>query len=156
MQLWRQVRPRMLWNISTAVQVTNARSGFFAGGGGSTNPVQVPEGVTAAVFQVTITNTNRALTAARIFGGLRNAGFPTVGSTTEVIASWGTFNGAGLVGKLRGPQPNTANAVRVNALDVFPSWLMLEISTSAIAQNDLTCAAVVMVTFLGPPITGVS
>jgi hypothetical protein len=153
---WRQVRPRLIWDVTTAVQVTNERVAGITGA----NPLKVPEGSTGAIFHTSIASSNRTLTAMRIYGGLRNTGFPPVATITEGVIVHATFAGTGAAGegKLSVPSANTVNASRPRHgnVFVFPPWILLEYSTAATGTNDLTCHFSVFVTWLGPPYFGVS
>jgi hypothetical protein len=148
--LWRQVRPRLLWNVSQLAQVTNSRT--LAGHLSGANPVRIPEGVTGAIFHYRPVLLERNATAIRVFGSLRNGSFPPAGGGSEALV----FSVLALTsGKLRVPVVNTAAASR-KAGAPLPTWLLLEYSTSVIFSGAGECHFVVDVTWLGPPIVGVS
>jgi len=154
--LWRQVRPRLLWDVRQFAQVTNSRT--IAGHTFGANPVPVPEGVTAAIFHFHLVFIERNLTALRVFGSLAATGFPSPGlGVAEGLSVLTVGGNQGGTGKLRQPQPPTVNATRRwGGQFSFPSFLLCEYSTSGIFVGAGECHFSVWVTWLGPPIVGVS
>jgi len=148
--LWRQVRPRLLWDVAQFAQVANSRT--LAGHLSGANPVRVPEGVTGAIFNYKPVFIQRNTTAIRVFGSLRNDSFGPIGVSSEALVSSLL---ALTEGRLRVPVVNTAAASR-KAGAPFPTWLLLEYSTSGIFTGDGECHFIVDVTWFGPPIVGVS
>lgn len=148
--LWRQGRPRLLWNVLIDLQVTNERVAGFL----TPNPVRVPEDAAGAIFQVRVIQNDRVTNAVRVYGALSNSGFPGLAAGTEAL--WFKVPGPGAfgIGQLRQPAPQTVNATK-KAMRVLPPWLLLEYTTAAPGVNTNTAQFVVDVTWLSPPIAGV-
>jgi len=148
--LWRQVRPRLLWDVRQFAQVTNSRTS--AGHLSGSNPVQVPEGVTDAIFHYTPVLLDRNLSGLRVYGSLGATHFAGAGITAETLF----FSAITLsIARLKGHALNTTNAVR-KAGAPLPPWLLLEYTTAVPFVNAGECHFILWVTWLGPPIVGVS
>lgn len=148
--LWRQVRPRLLWDVQVFTQVTNSRT--FAGHLSGANPVRVPEGVTGAIFHYEHLTLERNLNGVRVYGSLRPTHFPAAGVTAEALCL-GAITLS--IDRLRAPAPNTVNATR-KVGNLLPPWLLLEFTTAAPFSGAGECHFLIRVTWLGPPIVGVS
>lgn len=151
--LWRQVRPRLLWDVQTFDQVTNNRDGVYLLSGA--NPVEVPDGAVRASFHIVAQTIERNLSAVRVYGSLSNAGFP--GSVAaEALWSKTLPIAAGNQGLLRTMAPNTIPATRSRYFQgqLLPRWLLLEFTTAAIFTGAGEVHFNVFATWFGPQIGG--
>lgn len=141
-----QMRPRQLWSVTQAAAVTNERAAGITGA----NPFKIDEHFVAALFHIRVTARTSTLSGVRIYGAVNtNSGFPTPGSTAEVLVSTVTNINAN-EGLLRVPSLHAIDADTKFPCQIVPRFLLLEYDTAGAGSVTF----IVDATFIGPMMGG--